>query len=65
MSGMAHTLRRFPGQKAHLLGSDVRSEVGEDVENPGEVQMGFLTLGHQLPQAQLVPSGPRCVPVGV
>ena len=40
-------------------------KVGEDVENPGEVQMGFLTLGHQLPQAQLVPSGPRCVPVGV
>lgn len=41
------------------------SEVGGDVENPGVVQMGFLTLAHQLPRAQLVLSGLRCVSVGV
>lgn len=41
------------------------AQMCSDVENPGVVQMGFLTLAHQLPRAQLVLSGPRCVSVGV
>lgn len=37
----------FPEQKALLCWAQMCSEMDVDVENPGEVQMGFLTVGHQ------------------